>query len=546
MNFSRVKNIKKIVVSSLLIGTLLISQLQSALTIGDLPYNKGVKGVHLTGLSNMATVNKVNTFIFEEMENVYLINADNPVDAISGGVFIGITKGATVLVKDNKIDDLTREKIKRAKNVYIIGGETSVSDSLVKGFENYRGRISGNNRYETAVEVSKRLGVNRDILMVNGSNIIDAISAVSLAINEDMTILFTDKDELPEVTKKELLNSGEHNEIYFVGGENVISTEVKEEVYRLANKDIKKIHEKTISGNNRYETSVEVSKKFSKPVENAVLVNGEKPGDAVASIPLAGFKSAPIMLVDNQENYVLGAYLSENKSIKELIAVSTEDNIKLSYMKSMIANINNVSDNQVKIDDGTGKELKTIPVNTYNKIEKNLEKVENKAKEVKPAQKKEEQKKETVFEKVKKIKKVSDVSNIVKQPVQSIKNENKPALKNPGTKEVVINGKTVKYKKVIEMKATAYDASYESNGQWGGITAIGTKLRPGVVAVDPSIIPLRSKVYVEGTDSWGDYGQAVAEDVGGAIKGNRIDLFYSSKDTVKKFGRRNVKVYVLE
>ena len=120
------------------------------------------------------------------------------------------------------------------------------------------------------------------------------------------------------------------------------------------------------------------------------------------------------MLVDNQENYALGAYLSENKSIKELIAVSTEDNIKLSYMKSMIANINNVSDNQVKIDDGTGKELKTIPVNTYNKIEKNLEKVENKAKEVKPAQKKEEQKKETVFEKVKKIKKVSDVSNIVK------------------------------------------------------------------------------------------------------------------------------------
>ena len=546
MNFSRVKNIKKIVVSSLLIGTLLISQGQSALTIGDLPYNKEVKGIHLTGLSNMATVNKVNTFIFEEIENVYLINADNPVDAISGGVFIGITKGAIVLVKDNKIDDLTREKIKRAKNVYIIGGETSVSDSLVKDFENYRGRISGNNRYETAVEVSKRLGVNRDILMVNGDNIIDAISVVSLAVNEDMTILFTDKDELPDVTKKELLNSGEHNEIYFIGGEGAISTEVKEEVYRLVNKDVKKIHEKTISGNNRYETSVEVSKKFSKPVENVVFINGENPEDAVASIPLAEFKSAPIILVDNQENFALGAYLSENKTVKELIAVSTEDNIKLSYMKSMVANMNNVSDDQVKIDDGTGKELKTIPVNTYNKIEKSLEKVENKVKEVKPAQKKEAPKKETVSEKVKKIKKASDVSNIVKQPIQSIKSENKPELKNPGAKEVVINGKTVRYKKVIEMRATAYDASYESNGHWGAVTAIGTKLRPGVVAVDPRVIPLRSKVYVEGTDSWGDYGQAVAEDVGGAIKGNRIDLFYSSRDTVKRFGRRNVKVYVLE
>ena len=546
MNFSRVKNIKKIVVSSLLIGTLLISQGQSALTIGDLPYNKEVKGIHLTGLSNMATVNKVNTFIFEEIENVYLINADNPVDAISGGVFIGITKGAIVLVKDNKIDDLTREKIKRAKNVYIIGGETSVFDSLVKDFENYRGRISGNNRYETAVEVSKRLGVNRDILMVNGDNIIDAISVVSLAVNEDMTILFTDKDELLDVTKKELLNSGEHNEIYFIGGEGAISTEVKEEVYRLVNKDVKKIHEKTISGNNRYETSVEVSKKFSKPVENVVFINGENPEDAVASIPLVEFKSAPIIFVDNQENFALGAYLSENKTVKELIAVSTEDNIKLSYMKSMVANMNNVSDDQVKIDDGTGKELKTIPVNTYNKIEKSLEKVENKVKEVKPAQKKEAPKKKTVSEKVKKIKKASDVSNIVKQPIQSIKSENKPELKNPGAKEVVINGKTVRYKKVIEMRATAYDASYESNGHWGAVTAIGTKLRPGVVAVDLRVIPLRSKVYVEGIDSWGDYRQAVAEDVGGAIKGNRIDLFYSSRDTVKRFGRRNVKVYVLE
>lgn len=124
-----------------------------------------------------------------------------------------------------------------------------------------------------------------------------------------------------------------------------------------------------------------------------------------------------------------------------------------------------------------------------------------------------------------------------------------PSLKTGGTKgsddgSGYINGR--KIKKVITMNATAYDASYASNGQWAGVTAMGTKLRPGVVAVDRNVIPLGSTLYVESTDGWPSYGMASAEDVGGAIKGNKIDLFFESSTTVRKFGRRTVKVYVLE
>lgn len=103
-----------------------------------------------------------------------------------------------------------------------------------------------------------------------------------------------------------------------------------------------------------------------------------------------------------------------------------------------------------------------------------------------------------------------------------------------------------KVKRTITMEATAYDPSPASNGQWAGITALGTKLRPGVVAVDPKVIPLGSRVYVESTDSWPDYGMASAEDTGGAIKGNRIDLLFMDRKTVYNFGRRTVKVHVLE
>ncbi|KRG12836.1 hypothetical protein ACA30_17595 [Virgibacillus soli] len=92
----------------------------------------------------------------------------------------------------------------------------------------------------------------------------------------------------------------------------------------------------------------------------------------------------------------------------------------------------------------------------------------------------------------------------------------------------------------ITMSATAYTAS--CNG-CSGVTATGINLKSNpnakVVAVDPSVIPLGSKVWVEG------YGYAVAGDTGGAIKGNRIDLFVSSKDQAYRFGRKNVKVRIL-
>jgi 3D (Asp-Asp-Asp) domain-containing protein len=61
------------------------------------------------------------------------------------------------------------------------------------------------------------------------------------------------------------------------------------------------------------------------------------------------------------------------------------------------------------------------------------------------------------------------------------------------------------------------------------------------VAVDPKVIPLGTNLYIEG------YGYAVAADTGGAIKGNKIDLcFEESNSELRKFGRKNVTVYILD
>ena len=93
----------------------------------------------------------------------------------------------------------------------------------------------------------------------------------------------------------------------------------------------------------------------------------------------------------------------------------------------------------------------------------------------------------------------------------------------------------------LTMTATAYTAYCEG---CSGITKDGTDIRANphlkVIAVDPTIIPLGTRVWVEG------YGEAIAADIGGAIKGNIIDVFIPSHEEALQWGRKSVKVRILE
>ncbi|MFJ8352968.1 cell wall-binding protein EntD [Bacillus paramycoides] len=98
----------------------------------------------------------------------------------------------------------------------------------------------------------------------------------------------------------------------------------------------------------------------------------------------------------------------------------------------------------------------------------------------------------------------------------------------------------------ITVEATAYTANPSENGTYGGrvLTAMGHDLTANpnmkVIAVDPKVIPLGSKVWVEG------YGEAIAGDTGGAIKGNRIDVLVGSDSNADSWGRKSVKVKVIQ
>lgn len=104
--------------------------------------------------------------------------------------------------------------------------------------------------------------------------------------------------------------------------------------------------------------------------------------------------------------------------------------------------------------------------------------------------------------------------------------------------------------RVLHLTATAYGATAQDNYPYGATDAFGLPLKPGDVAVDPSVIPLNTKMYVTGyhTPYLPAGGElAVARDTGGAIQGHRIDMYINSTNEalINSFGIQSVTAYVL-
>ncbi|PGB02721.1 enterotoxin [Bacillus toyonensis] len=171
-------------------------------------------------------------------------------------------------------------------------------------------------------------------------------------------------------------------------------------------------------------------------------------------------------------------------------------------------------------------------------------KEEAKAQEIAKAKEEEKAKK---IAKAKEEEKAREIAKATKeeraQEIVKAKEEEK-AREIAKAKEVSKNN-TQSAKRELTVVATAYTADPSEDGTYGGrvLTAMGHDLTANpnmrIIAVDPKVIPLGSKVWVEG------YGEAIAGDTGSAIKGNRIDVLMGSKSKAMNWGRQTVKVKIL-
>ncbi len=121
-------------------------------------------------------------------------------------------------------------------------------------------------------------------------------------------------------------------------------------------------------------------------------------------------------------------------------------------------------------------------------------------------------------------------------------------------KDLAEDNPPTEYKQVIEVTATAYCLCEKCCGKAKtdpgyGVTASGFKIIPGTgvkaIAVDPDIVPLGSKVYVEGLNGSWDYGYATAYDTGGAINNLKIDLYMDTHAETLNWGVKKVNLYII-
>ncbi len=122
-------------------------------------------------------------------------------------------------------------------------------------------------------------------------------------------------------------------------------------------------------------------------------------------------------------------------------------------------------------------------------------------------------------------------------------------------RELAEDNPPTEYKEVIGATATAYCLCQKCCGKLPshpsyGYTASGLRIVPGtgmkVIAVDPNVIPLGTKVYIDGLNGAWDYGNAIAADTGSAIKNLTIDLYMDTHAEALSWGRRSVNIYVVE
>uniref|UniRef100_A0AAU8BD82 3D domain-containing protein n=1 Tax=Bacillus phage Adastra TaxID=3143958 RepID=A0AAU8BD82_9CAUD len=205
----------------------------------------------------------------------------------------------------------------------------------------------------------------------------------------------------------------------------------------------------------------------------------------------------------------------ENIEIKDTNQILLEKNTHLT---------DDLTDAKEKVKD-LEKKLKDVR-KTSKKVESQVKKLEEDKKTLEQDKKNLEKDKSSLQKQVKELSLKKDSGSTI-----SSKSDKKVASSTPSKKEELSKGRT------LTMVATAYTASCAG---CSGITTTGIDLRSNpsmkVIAVDPSVIPLGSRVHVEG------YGYAIAGDTGGAIKGNKIDIFVPNRQDALAWGVRTVKV----
>ena len=289
-----------------------------------------IPSTRIAGRNRQLTAVEVSKTLFKHADVVILTSSNKMVDSLAASPKGIAINAPTLFVEKDSIMDEVLQEIKRLNpsKIIIAGGEESISDDVAKQLQPLgikQQRVAGADRFETAVKLGEEIRRNSsnktDVILVNGYNSIDALTAGSLASKLNIPILLTGSDQLNKTTEKALKNWNIQN-VIIVGGQTQVSKTIASKLSKEG------ISTSRLAGRTRVETALEVAKAVNSDPDKVIFANKDTFADALLAPYLSNAEQAPIVLIDKDEASVsVKQYLRDNK-IKNGIILGGEKSIE--------------------------------------------------------------------------------------------------------------------------------------------------------------------------------------------------------------------------
>lgn len=289
-----------------------------------------IPSTRIAGRNRQLTAVEVSKTLFKHADVVILTSSNKMVDSLAASPKGIAINAPTLFVEKDSIMDEVLQEIKRLNpsKIIIAGGEESISDNVAKQLQQLgikQQRVAGADRFETAVKLGEEIRRNSsnktDVILVNGYNSIDALTAGSLAAKLNIPVLLTENGQLNKTTEKVIKDWG-IEKVTIIGGKTQVSEAIKVKLQE------RKITVERLAGRTRVDTALEVAKAVNSNPDAIIFANKDTFADALLAPYLSNAEQAPIVLIDKDEASVsVKQYLRDNE-IKNGIILGGEKSIE--------------------------------------------------------------------------------------------------------------------------------------------------------------------------------------------------------------------------
>lgn len=315
-----------------------------------------------------------NNFESEKLKSVIIASGSNFPDALSGSVLSRKVDAPILLVGNdmvsrNEVIDFIKNKLSKDSTIYILGGEYSVDENFVEslksiGYKNIN-RMGGNDRFSTNAMIIDSLDLekNTPVVLVNGFGFADALSVSSIAASKGYPVIMCGSSQLYDETKK-ILKKIQPSTVYIIGGTGSIdgsmNYKIKQVLSYLNDNGIIRI-----SGENRYDTSLNICKYFTPSSDTAIIASGRSFADALSGSALASKMNSPIILTDGIDISKQKQYFDDSEYKKLILLGGT--GVIGENIENILAGKQYISDSDIKTllnnGENTMKKVLGIKVN---------------------------------------------------------------------------------------------------------------------------------------------------------------------------------------